>query len=240
MTDMIKKILIAVLILVLSVATLLAVFFITKYIENRREEQRVISQEELREAYFKRHRYLGQLVVSERTEFQPGGPRWEERYGYMPVDPFRPNVDGVNTVLYIIFENYRRTTGNNLTYDMVIDYLSREFEDDGEVRIHINGRHPEIVEYLEWVSWNPRSGSEFIDRLRELFDEYADENNLPVGDFRHFEHLPTEMIDALMRKEADPDYVLDLTSIQERYIAEGKAVLSEDGETIEYIIPGSD
>jgi len=235
-----KKILITVLILVILAATLLAVFFITKYIENRRGEERVISQEELREAYFERHRYLGQLVMYDDVEFRPGSPRWEERYGFMPVDPFRPNVDGVNTVLYIYFEYYRRTTGNNLTYDMVIDYLSREFEDDGEVRIHINGRHPEIVDYLEWAYWRPNSSSEFINRLRELFDEYADENNLPVGGYRRFHQIPTEMIDALIRKEADPNYELDLTSIQERYIAEGKAVLSKDGETIEYIIPGND
>ena len=80
----------------------------------------------------------------------------------------------------------------------------------------------------------------FLERLRELFDEYAGENNLPLGDFRHFNHVPTEIIDSLIRKEADPNYVLDLTSIQERYIAEGKAVLSKDGETIEYIIPGND
>ena len=236
-----KKILMAVLIFVILAATLIAVFFITRYTENRQEGQSVISQEELREAYRRRSRYLGRLLYDfDDTEFRAGGSRREELYSFMSVDPFRPNVNGVNTVLYIIFEYYRRSTGNNLTYDMVIDYLSREFEDDGEVRIHINGRHPEIVDYLEWAYMMPNSSSVFVNRLRELFYEYADENNLPVGDFRHFEHLPTEMIDALMRKEADPNYVLDLTSIQERYIAEGKAVLSEDGETIEYIVPGGD
>jgi len=45
------------------------------------------------------------------------------------------------------------------------------------------------------------------------------------------------MTDALIRKVFDPDYELDLTSIQNRYIAEGKAVVSEDGLSIEFIVP---
>jgi hypothetical protein len=42
-----------------------------------------------------------------------------------------------------------------------------------------------------------------------------------------------------MKKAEDPDHVLDLTSIQNRFIAEGRAIVSEDeiGEFIEFIVP---
>jgi len=49
--------------------------------------------------------------------------------------------------------------------------------------------------------------------------------------------LPIEMINELIKKEADPNYLLDLTNIQNRYISEGRAELSLDGKTIRFHMP---
>jgi acylphosphatase len=118
----------------------------------------------------------------------------------------------------------------------LIDYLSQEFEDDGEIRIYINGRHPEIADFLGWLKVHPQSRGRYGISLRKIYSEYVVGNGIPES-LVHL--LPIEMVDELIRKEADPDYQMDLASIQNRYIAEGKAVVSEDGKEIEFIVPDS-
>jgi uncharacterized LabA/DUF88 family protein len=130
---------------------------------------------------------------------------------------------------------YRYETGNTLTYEQVIDYLSQDFEDDGEIRIYYNGRHPEIYDYTVWRS-NPMSVTkfEYHQRLQEIWSEYVQEiPNSPIW------LLPVAVIDEIVIKAFDPDYELDLTNIINRYIADGRAVVSEDGRTIEFIVPES-
>jgi len=129
---------------------------------------------------------------------------------------------------------------------MVLDYLSQEFEDDGEIRIFTNGCHPEIAAYVEWygILWfgetwesmqNWQRRFDYDNRLSQLLSNYFFENESFYS--TSFNDMPIAMMDELIKKEADPDYVLDLTSIQNRYIAEGRAVVSEDGKSIEYTVP---
>ena len=65
---------------------------------------------------------------------------------------------------------------------------------------------------------------------------YIDENE-PFPSERSILDLPLEMIYELIKKYTDPDYEMDLTSIQNRYITDGRAVASEDGTRIEFIHP---
>ena len=158
----------------------------------------------------------------------------------------RPHIDGVNTFVYTDLALFRKETGSSLTYEQVLDYLSQEFEDDGEIRIFTNGRHPEIAAYVEWYGiwplgerfegWeNWKARLDYNNRLSLLHSNYFIENEGFYNTALY--NLPISIIDELIKKEADPDYVLDLTSIQNRYIAEGRAIVSEDGISIEYIVP---
>jgi hypothetical protein len=58
----------------------------------------------------------------------------------------------MSTGLYIEIAYYNKETGSNFKYEQIVDYLSQEYEDDGEVRIYTNGHHPDIAAYVEW-SW---------------------------------------------------------------------------------------
>ena len=159
--------------------------------------------------------------------------------GYLPINLSKPNVDGVVFGSYISLALYRRETGSSLTYEQVIAYLSQEFEDDGEIRIFTNGRHPEISDYVKWIdnreNWSIYS--DFRATLGNEYSRYAYENR-PFPRVVLF-MLPLEMVDELIKKAFDPEYEMDLTSIQNRYIAEGRAVVSEDGRSIVFIVPES-
>jgi hypothetical protein len=186
-------------------------------------------QEELEKAYETQNMFFGPLVNTEIFGF-------EGRDKYRPIHLRGPNIDGIDIPVYRDLELFRQQTGVNLTYEMVLDYLSQEYEDDGKIRIWTNGRHPEIADYFEWVKWSSTLGGEFSRSLSEAYFDYADEN-APFPTINNVNTMPLEMFRALVRKVADPDYELDLTSIQNRYIAEGKAVVSEDGLSIEFIVP---
>jgi len=157
---------------------------------------------------------------------------------FLPVNIDRPNIDGVAVMTKWDLVYYSRITGNTLTYEQILDYLSQEHEDDGEVRIYTNGRHPEIAEFVRWMRVfdnreelrEHRAGSRGI--YRSYFTEREGTPMFPALDM-----LSVEMLDELLKKEADPDYEMDLTSIQNRYIAEGRARVSEDGKTIEFTHP---
>ena len=218
-----KKILIAV-ITVIIIAISIPIIMIQEALQMQR-------QEELERAYTTQNTYFGALVAS-------GTLGSEERSRYLPLYPQDLNVDGINIITYWNLALFSQLKGVHLTYEMVLDYLSQEFEDNGRVRIWTNGRHPEIAAYLEWGPWSSGSRTEFGLKRREIFLNYADEN-APFPIPYSLGELPTEMIDALIRKVFDPDYELDLTSIQNRYIAEGRAIVSEDGLSIEFIVPES-
>ncbi len=155
---------------------------------------------------------------------------------YKPINPRYPNFEGIACVTYMDLACYRKETGKSLTYDQVLDYLAQEFEDDGEVRIYTNGRHPEIFDYLdEWADRYLNTQIDYRSKLKDRYLSYASENApFPTNKVLF---LPVEIIDELIKKEADPNYEMDLKSIQDKYIADGRAVVSEDGKSIEYIAP---
>ena len=121
---------------------------------------------------------------------------------------------GICVPTYLFLKFYERETGNTFTYEALIDYFSQEFEPDGSLRLYNNGNHPEIQALVEW-RWELGSWQEFgeyLGRIGDIFTVYQFSNESFSGILLH--HLSPQMLDALARAEADPDYVLDLTSLQ--------------------------
>jgi len=223
--------------LVLAVVALMAILiaflatdvfapFATGSIDERGEEElEQIRQEEIAHAFDRQNTIFGSIVSSDFRKKQPT---------FMPINLRHPHIDGISLNIYLDVMFYERETGNILTYEHIIDYLSQEFEDDGEMRIFTNGRHPEIAEYLEWAHLYAHRRNAFLDDLQAIYDAYIAENEeVPRAWMRV---MPLEIMYEILRKEADPEYVMDLTSIKNRYIADGRAVVSEDGRLIEFIV----
>jgi len=218
-------------IIVATLAVIAAAIPISIRIVNDSSERKRLELElELEEAFYDQNLVFGALVVGQNR----GNPVKE----YMPIDLLHPHIDGIAIIVYKHLEIFRIKTGNSITYEQVIDYLSQEFEDDGSVRIFTNGRHPEIESYVRWARRSSTVRSEYLIQLREIYIAYAREN-APFPNPVSLALLPIDMTDELIRKAADPDYEMDLTSIQNRYIAEGRAVVSEDGKSIEFLVPES-
>ena len=195
-----------------------ATFGVFKIVHNNNEKK----QEALKMSYQDQNIYFSAMVDTEGDDHK-----------YKPLNPELINVDGIASSVYMNLAFFRKETGSSLMYDQVAEYLSREFEDDGEVRIYTNGRHPEIVAYMEWSQMHTGTKTDYRSLLKDIYLSYANEHDgFAVGELYS---LPIEMIDELIMKEADNAYEMDLISIQERYIAEGRAKISEDGKEIEFI-----
>jgi len=128
------------------------------------------------------------------------------------------NDHGIKSWVYLLTIFYRNETGIYLSYELIIDYFSEEFEPDGSLRLYNNGNHPEIEAFVTW-KWENRKRDEFreylrrIERIQTTYNQGRREQGLEsLGTFDHFS---PQMLDALARAEADPDYELDLTSLQE-------------------------
>ena len=115
---------------------------------------------------------------------------------------------------YLPLRFYENRTGIYLPYELVVDYFSQEFEEDGSLRLYNNGNHPEIEAFVDWFWDNLAEFIEFDRRIQDIFSEYRNETNLFVRVI--VLDLSPQMIDALARAEADPNYVLDLTSLHEQ------------------------
>ena len=128
------------------------------------------------------------------------------------------NQWGIDVVIYQLLLFYRSHTGNVVPYELVVDYFSEEFEPDGSLRFYNNGNHPEIEGFVTWM-WEGRRRYEsrkFATSIELIYIDYTsmrrdDETWTHINFFR----LSPQMFDALARAYADPDYVLDLTSIQQ-------------------------
>ena len=66
------------------------------------------------------------------------------------VDPER-NRFGIASDFYWLLLMYEIETGNTLAYETVVDYFSQKYEPDGSLRLHNNGKHPEINAFVEWM-----------------------------------------------------------------------------------------
>ena len=143
------------------------------------------------------------------------------RYGlYLPLSErlSERNPFGINVIRYQLLQMYYHRTGAVLTYEAMVDYFSQEFEPDGSLRLYNNGNHHDIHAFVEWM-WGERRHPEVEAYLRKIENIYAHyfathENegfiNQSIAD------LSPQMLDALAHAEANPDYVLDLTSLQQQ------------------------
>ena len=134
---------------------------------------------------------------------------------FMIIDP-EVNRFEIDAWTYLLLKMYEYNSGKTLAYEALIDYFSEEFEPDGSLRLYNNGRHPEIQMFVEWI-WNGDGWDQFnyyLERIGNILREY-NATYEATGFVRHpLEALSPQMLDALARAEADPDYVLDLTSLQ--------------------------
>ena len=135
---------------------------------------------------------------------------------YKPL-PILDNKYGINAYIYSGLGLYNKETSKNLTYDKVVDYFSQEYETDGSLRLYNNGSHPDIGSYVIWAQNRRGDIEKYEDRLDEVvYTEYFI-NNMDKG-FKSqvFYSLSPQMLDELIKKEANPDYEMDLLSLQEQ------------------------
>ena len=128
----------------------------------------------------------------------------------------RPN--NIDVTGYLILRMYYHRTGVLLTHETVVDYFSQEFEDDGSLRLYDNGNHPEIEAFVNWA-WGERRRQEigdYLDIIRSMYSQYFHAHRDEGFVLQNFNYVSPQMLDALARAEADPDYVLDLTSLQQQ------------------------
>jgi len=146
---------------------------------------------------------------------------WTFSAVYRPVEEWAhwaSSSYGIDLDTYVVLLMYYHRTGIYLSYDVVLDYLSEEFEPDGMLRLYNNGNHPEIEAFVTWMVEGERR-DELGDYWREISDMYR--NYAFAHEDGGFERLSLnqlspQIFDALARAEADPDYELDLTSLQEQ------------------------
>jgi len=190
--------------------------------EQRREDARMAEeQREIEETYRRLHYAIGRLSYDElRTDgWERHLPEVLEQFSsYQPLDPSHKNESGIFFRQYYILRMYYHHGDIYLSYEMLVDYFSEEFEPDGSLRLYNNGHHPEIEAFIIWM-WEGHRWVEFIEyeeNLNNLRTRYISENSIDRFSIPIINHMSHQMLDALARAEADPDYVLDLTSLQEQ------------------------
>ncbi|MCL2367556.1 MAG: hypothetical protein FWC72_01025 [Oscillospiraceae bacterium] len=195
-------------ILVICVALLLAgvivgVFLVRGHVA--REEAVREQERQIAEAY-RMANYI--LWYSDPREAQERDPTVYRPFRKVPSEE---NPFGICYYIYVLLLLYERETGNRFTYEAVVDYFSQEFEPDGSLRLFNNGKHPEMEAFVDWA-WNAHSTFvRYLDYISDIWRAYLAANE---GVDIPWHTLSPQMLDALARAEADPDYVLDLTSLQ--------------------------
>ena len=199
--------------------------------EQRKEEARVAElqreveekQKEIEEAYRWIHYAIGRLwhgdywwavlpeILARESEY-----RSLESFGLVR------NDFGIYSDIYLMLRMYYHRSGNYLSYEALIDYFLEEFEPDGTLRLYNNGFHPEVEAFVVWMREEPRikpdrEGEviEYLWALQRIYTSYFNQHREQGFRSYPFHMLSPQMYDALARAEADPDYVLDLTSLQE-------------------------
>ena len=196
--------------------------------EQRREEDRMAveqEQRELAETYLRLHYAVIRINFNDEFDFWGQGNDingwWEEQFSiYQPLEAFGGhfNEHEISVTEYIVLRMYYHRTGVYLSHEKLVDYFSEEFEPDGSLRLYSNGNHPEIEAFVTWM-WEGRRREEFREydqRLNSIFFTYFSAHQDEGFRNVNFNHISPQMLDALARAEADPDYELDLTSLQEQ------------------------
>ena len=155
------------------------------------------------------------------------------KHAYGNYRPMKRGEDGESkfyTDAYIALKMYERDTGITIPYEMAVDYFSEEYEPDGSLRLYDNGLHPEIEAYVDWA-WGlrqeqmDREGSEYGIVSLEAWDyydyalisihlDYARDHAEEGYEYRPYHELTPQVIDELVKKEADPSYEMDLLGLQ--------------------------
>ena len=191
--------------------------------------ENIVSQREL-EAMMEAERTGQQRIIEAYVRlhysfYMGGDPEIEgdatyRRYGrYLPLSDVLSsrNPFGIDVIKYQVLRMYYHRAGVILAYEAVVEFFSQEFEPDGSLRLYSNGRHPEIEAFVEWM-WDGRRHPEVMTYLRDIENIYVDYviANREKFTSQSIADLSPQMLDALARAEADPDYVLDLTSLQQQ------------------------
>ena len=167
-----------------------------------------IENERLRSFYDKQNYAF--LLTSEQN------PTAAENRGYQPLPPVQQSVNkyGINIYRYIFLKLYAKQSGKILTYERVADYLSREYETDGRLRIYYNGSHPDIEDYVVWAQGRKHEMLQYASDLQEYYEAYCQANADRGFESRAFSQLSPQMLDELAKKEANTNYELDLLALQ--------------------------
>ena len=222
-----KYLLLLVLVIVLIGASVGGFVFYQKY-QQYQEELRMAAEleaelevkREIADTYLRLlYAFGGALNPEDLSESQLDRERERDGKFVPPVTGVEPNEHGIWVRPYLALRFYYHRAGVYLSYEKaVIDYFSEEFEPDGTLRLYNNGNHPEMEAFVTWM-WEGRRREELLEYIETIYRsfyipygvEYRDQGFVDQSFF----HLSPQMLDALARAEADPDYELDLTSLQE-------------------------
>lgn len=194
--------------------------------QHRQEEMRMAEeQREIADAYRWLHYAMGIFNTRRRGNWDLADG-WDPEFldlmsNYRPLDSFSElNEHGIFSWPYLVLRMYYHRGGVYLPYDKLIDYFATEFEPDGERRLYNNGRHPEIEAFVVWMRAGLRNEmegefSQYRSSLNRIHRDYFAEHGITFRELPHLHQLSPQMLDALARAESDPNYILDLTSLQE-------------------------
>jgi len=200
---------------------------LTEHLEYQRSRELIFGMERReRETYVRlNYAFLWGNHVTADTDRIELWSEWSIN-SYASYSPFGDgrglNSFGIDYASYLALKMYELETDIILSWETVLDYHSQEFEPDGSRRLYNKGKHPEIEAFVEWMVEGNRGGASatrdtaawrFIRRLLDIYHYY----NIAHEDFTfaRMASLSPQMLDALVRAYTDPDYVLDLTSLQQ-------------------------
>jgi hypothetical protein len=189
---------------IIMISLTVGAIIINRVIKNKEEEKRLAG---ISEAY-----------VQVNNAFGIGNIEYYESF---PSAPYA--IDGTKSSVYLCLEYYRQQTGVELYYEDVMVYFSQEYEEDGSLRLYNSGLHTEIEAYIEWKKEHLEELNGYVQEIEQLFSVYFFEHKDEGFENFALYELSREMLDELIKKEADPTYEMDLMSIQQRERAEAEA-----------------
>ena len=207
-----KTLIICLCIIILLISVLGAVYLYQNRIEALALEWDNAEQEQqLRDAYWRVnivHYFAAGRPMSNidtNTTYRP----------FMKIDS-EINRFEIDAWTYLLLKMYEYNTGNTLAYEVLMDFFAQEFEPDGLLRLYNNGRHLEIQMFVEWM-WSGDGWDQFnnyLERIGNILREYSATYEATGFVRQPLQSLSPQMLDALARAVADPEYVLDLSSLQ--------------------------
>jgi len=188
--------------ILLIIILLCGLIVVGLYIRNKNKEKRLAE--------------VATLYYNVNNTFNSG-----ENY-YVPLELNIYNESEFRGGLYVYLEYYRQQTKANFFYEDVIEYFSQEYEDDGTLRLYNNGLHSEMEAYIYWVTMNYEEQWDYFQEISRLHREYCNDHENEGFEYISVYGLSREMMDELIKKQADPEYEMDLMSIQQRERAEAE------------------